>query len=287
MKKTASLLIIIFLMSAATPSAESAARDLLRDGHVLKGVEGQLIGSDSNDVWLFEFGSDVNDVDVVVPAGTRLEILPSSTLEKIIVDANDHTDRSYRLWARVTAYKDKNYMLPMYFVRIIKEKEPDSDTSLETGEEGTTAETTERQEPAISEPNDILPIPQEILDKLEARRAESPLRGRSTVDGNSIAGGGKLQNTDFVLVDRTGRLVEDEEGKLEFVLDAFGRNVSSGAGRFEILPCEALELVRRMMSSIPEEVRFKISGIITKYEGKNYLLLSKATRIYSHGNFAR
>jgi hypothetical protein len=40
-------------------------------------------------------------------------------------------------------------------------------------------------------------------------------------------------------------------------------------------------------AAIPEPVRFKIAGVVTKYKGEKYLLLQKATRIYGHGNFAR
>lgn len=70
-----------------------------------------------------------------------------------------------------------------------------------------------------------------------------------------------------------------------FVLDALGRNVRPVSLR--LLPCEALELAELAQSVIPEPVRFKIAGIVTKYKGEKYLLLQKATRIYSHGNFAR
>jgi len=38
---------------------------------------------------------------------------------------------------------------------------------------------------------------------------------------------------------------------------------------------------------VPEPVRFKIAGIKTAYKGEHYLLLQKATRVYSHENFDR
>ncbi len=262
---------------------------MLKDGYVLKGVSGKLIGPDVNEVWLFEFGFDVNDVNdakVIIPAGTRLELLPSTTLGKIILDANDHPDRDYRLWARVTEYRDNNFMFPVYFLRIVKEEKSETEDPNDTGEEGEIPQTTERLESDVNEPNDILDIPQEVLDMLEDRRTEAMRRGQTAVDSNSVAGG-KLTNTDSVLVDRTGRLAERQDGEIEFVLDAFGRNLSSDDGRFELLPCEALESARRQIISVPESVKFKVSGITTKYEGRRYLLLHKATRLYSYGNFGR
>ncbi|GAH07812.1 unnamed protein product, partial [marine sediment metagenome] len=70
-----------------------------------------------------------------------------------------------------------------------------------------------------------------------------------------------------------------------FIPDAFGRNVRPVSLR--LLPCEVLELAEQRQSIVPEPVRFKIAGIITKYKGKNYLLLQKAIRVYSHQNFDR
>jgi hypothetical protein len=90
---------------------------------------------------------------------------------------------------------------------------------------------------------------------------------------------------DSILADRTAFLVEQDDGQIVFVLDAFGRNVRPVSLR--LLPCEVLELAEQRQSALPEPVRFKIAGIVTKYKGKNYLLLQKATRVYSHQNFDR
>ena len=68
-------------------------------------------------------------------------------------------------------------------------------------------------------------------------------------------------------------------------LDALGRNVSGVSLR--LLPCETLELAELKRSIDFEPVRFRIAGILTKYESQDYLLLQKATQTYSHGNFGR
>lgn len=280
----------MFSTCAAALYARSASRDSLRDGYVLKGVSGRLIDSDVNQVSLFEFDVDVNDVNnanIIIPTGTEMELLPSSTLEKMILDVNDHPDRSYRLWARISEYEDKHYLFPVYFLRTVEEKKPVAEEPNKTGDEtGQTPETSVQGEPAVNEPNNILNIPQEVLDMLEARRTETAGRSQRPVDSNSVAAG-KLQNTDSVLIDRAGRLVKGEDGKLQFVPDALGLNVSSKEGRFELLPCEALEQAWNQLASAPDSIRFKVSGITTKYEDRRYLLLNKAARIYSYGNFGR
>jgi len=90
---------------------------------------------------------------------------------------------------------------------------------------------------------------------------------------------------DSILADRTAFLSKKDDGQLVFVLDALGRNVRPVS--LWLLPCEVLELAEYRQSAEPEPVRFKIAGIVTKYKGENYLLLQKATRIYSHQNFDR
>ena len=90
---------------------------------------------------------------------------------------------------------------------------------------------------------------------------------------------------DYILADRSAFLVKEEDGWLVFVLDALGRNTHPVSLR--LLPCEALEMAELIQSSIPQPVRFKIAGLVTKYKGEKYLLLHRATRVYNHGNFAR
>jgi hypothetical protein len=86
-------------------------------------------------------------------------------------------------------------------------------------------------------------------------------------------------------VDKTGFLVEQDDRRFVFLPDALGRNVQKLS--LYLLPCAVLELTELEQSAEPEKVRFKVAGIMTKYKGENYLLLEKAIRTYSHGNFGR
>ena len=80
-------------------------------------------------------------------------------------------------------------------------------------------------------------------------------------------------------------MFERDEGRFIFVPDALGRNVQKLS--LHLLPCEALELTELKIAAEPETLRFKIAGIMTKYKGDKYLLLERAKRTYSHGNFGR
>jgi len=299
------ILILVFLMSvvpaASGVGAETAAQALLRDGFVLRGIDGKLTRQDSPALikelepgrgprlnrygsgWFFELGSDVSDYRVRASAGTTLELLPSATLEKMAADVSE---RSVRLWGRVTRYKGENFIFPMYFVPLTKTAKPQSRTPKAPQKP---QRREDRQQPAISEPNDILEIPQEIIEKLKTRKADrlkiSPeTTAKKRPEGPKPAKRPEIKQ-DSILADRTALLVEQDDGRLAFVLDALGRNVQDVSLR--LLPCEALELTEARQSAAPEPVRFKIAGIRTGYKGKGYLLLQKATRVYSHENFDR
>jgi hypothetical protein len=135
-----------------------------------------------------------------------------------------------------------------------------------------------------------LAIPQEIIEKLKAGRIVRPEKlGRIPKAkkgvGDSVSAKKAELEKDSILADRTAFLSKQDDGQIVFVLDAFGRNVRPVSLR--LLPCEVLELTELRQSAVPEPVRFKIAGILTKYKGKNYLLPQKATRVYSHQNFDR
>ena len=293
MSKMTIFLILVFFMSVV-PSASGFDAEitrempLLRDGFVLNRVDGKLIGPDSNDIWLFELASDVNDYRTVIKAGTKLELLPSSTLERMTVDRKTHTTGAYRLWnSRVTKYKGRNYIFPSFFLPVTKAKKPpqkqDSQADAATGPEPA-------REIDVDDPNDVLAMPQEIVEKLRARREESRGINKQTRPFIPSPGGAPdaesyTQSPDSVFVDRTAFLVEQDDGRFVLVPDALGRNVQKLS--LHLLPCAALELTESKQAGEPEKMRLKIAGIVTKYKGKNYLLLEKATRTYSHGNFGR
>jgi hypothetical protein len=223
----------------------------------------------------------VNDYRTVIKAGTRLELLPSSALEKMTADKKMRTTADYRLWnSRVTKYRGRNFIFPSFFLPLCKAKKPPQKQNSSTD---TIPEPKPGRELAIDDPNDVLSMPQEIIEKLRLER--SALSVQRSAKNTEHSTQHAARSTNSVFVDRTALLVEQDEGRLIFVPDALGRNVQKLS--FHLLPCAALELAELKQAAEPDKVRFKIAGIMTKYKGKNYLLLEKAIRTYSHGNFGR
>jgi hypothetical protein len=304
--KPAIFIFVFFLVTVIAASgfgAETTRENLLWDGFVLMGVNGKIThaglpgkgeqGIDSNipfgrnpnlnsggNRWFYEFSDDVNDLRAKAPAGTKLELLPSATLEKLIADVNERSVNTYKLSGWVTKYKGRNFIFPNYFLPVstIIKQQPQADHKPE--EVIQSAPEKEAEQPAVSEPNDLLAIPKEIMERLKAGRTVRAPTTRRTPKTKKI-----VLEPDSILADRSAFLVKKKDGWLMFVLDALGRNVRPVS--FRLLPCEALQLAEFTQSAIPQPVRFKIAGLVTKYKGEKYLLLHRAARVYSHGNFAR
>lgn len=287
----------------------------LRDGFALTGIDGRLVIQDSNensressfDRWSFEFDSDVSDGKGLVKAGASLEILPSSVLERMIADANKDSNASpvrsktsetttipskqisngasYRLWGRVTQYKGNNFIFPTYFLPLAKVKQTELPTSQKSIQQ--------ESRPKINEPNDVLTIPKELIEKLPDRKKRIDHRTREqNSEKKGTESGDKRKSElkqDYILADKCGFIRESRQEtqktwrQVSFVPDAIGRTEPKTS--FRLLPCQALEQAQRNQSAAPEALRFKAAGIVTKFKGKDYLLLQRATRVYSHGNF--
>jgi len=295
-KKFKISLLALFISAVANTSgfsAEQKSQMLLRDGFVLTGVDGKSAIHDSNensressfDRWSFEFDSNVSDGRGLIKAGASLELLPSSVLERMIADANNNPDASYRLWGRVTRYRGKNFIFPTYFLPLAKIKKPKLSTSQQSQQQ--------ENQPKINEPNDVLTIPKELIEKLPDRKKRIDHRTREqNSDKNGTKPADKTKSElkqDFILADRSGfiresgRRAQDTWRKVSFVLDALGRKEAKTS--LLLLPCQALEQAQRRQSAAPEALRFKVAGIVTKFKGKKYLLLQRTTRLYGHGNF--
>lgn len=275
--------------------AEQKSQMLLRDGFVLTGVDGKLVPSESNEVspepdpgrWFFEFDSDFRNGKGLIKAGTRLELLPSSTLERLTADANKNPDVSYRLAGRVTRYRGENFIFPIYFLPIAKAKKPLISTPQKTLQQ--------EKQPTINEPNDVLTIPKELIEKLPDKTTRIDLRKREQDSGEPGIRTDDKRKTrpvqDSILADKygfihdAGQQTQSTWHQVSFVPDSLGRKESKTSLR--LLPCQALELAQHKQSAAPDPLRFKIAGIITRYKGEDYLLLQRATRVYSHGNFPR
>ncbi len=76
------------------------------------------------------------------------------------------------------------------------------------------------------------------------------------------------------LVDRIGRLTRGGEGKFsEFSFEADGRTL--GDPPVVILPNLKLMLMEDAVKNAARDLRFQVTGLVTEYRGRNYILLEK------------
>ena len=108
-------------------------------------------------------------------------------------------------------------------------------------------QSSQQDKTAANKSDDELQLPAHILEKLTAKKIIRPVQLRRGLDFEQ----------DHILADRTGFIVKQPDGSYVFVFDAL------------------------------EQIRFKVAGIVTKYKGSYYLLLRRARRVYSYGNFGR
>ena len=249
---------------------------LLPDDYVFAGVDGRLIQT-GVDKWAFEFESAANIGGAEIKAGQALEMLGSATLEKMIADAKERSDAEFRLWAKVTKFEGKNYLFAVYYLPLRKIDKP---TEEKKQNEVNTVTQALRQSSgqAINAPNDVVNIPENIVALLRQSEVLPTTEAQATRQE-------ELQlKQDTIFANKAGR-VAVKNGDYVFEADALGRGVEKFA--IKLLPCQKLEDAMVQVRSESNPVRFNVAGILTKYKGEQYLLLQKATRMYSYGNFGR
>jgi hypothetical protein len=233
----------------------------LRDGFVINGSNGMVKRVPDQDRWFFIPETEITDGRGTHLAEHPMELLPCSTLEKISAMGEGDKAVLMRLWARVVMYKNENFLYPVYFIP----------TSL-VDEAAPPAPDKKVQAVPVPEPNEPSIIPDNIRSLLKPKQVVNLSKVRTMLE---------VEN-DVVLANRTG-FITIQPGP-DFQPDGFGRNVEDLS--FHLLRCTGLEAVEsQLASSGPSHQRYKVAGIITRYKGQYYLLLQRATRTYTHGNF--
>jgi hypothetical protein len=249
-KTTAAVLVCV-----AATLGPAGTEGLLPEGFPVTGVDGRLVRPQDQQKWLFEFDEEVSagEGDTVASV-KRLEMLPSAALKKIVSVLKDHPDGRFRLWGRVCRYKGRNFIFPIYFLEV----EAPRKRAVEP--------------PAVNEPEDAVSLPKEITDRLQKR---------PVIRAGSLRKGLALEQ-DSTISDVRG-LIAERPGGAVFIPDGLGRNIE----RLELrlLPCQTLERALRRPEISLSRPSFTVAGLLTRYEGRNYLLLERATRTYSCGNF--
>jgi hypothetical protein len=256
---------LLIAASVFGTAPKSIPEVMVEEGAFIDGVEGLLKKQADGDLWLFIPDEPIVITDkITVPAGTPLEMLPCSVLEQMVTLANEEDQLHIELSALFTRYKRGHYLFSVFFMPI-----KDAAPTQEPASEAEDIEA-EKDEPKPEEPASI--IPTEILKQMKANKAPDLKKFQQIAE---VTG-------DIHLIGRAGFLSKTN-GSYSFSPDAFGRKIDSS--EFLLLPNGMLARAEIQMAREPGRERYNVSGLVTEYKGKTYMLLRRASRTYTNGNF--
>jgi hypothetical protein len=267
-----SILCVLFAVPAmmAEPAVKKKSTITLREGFLIDYVQG-VMSIDANGKWVFKADTKLFDGLKTLKAQSPVELLPSSTLEKITTGIDPKKlpvkNIHLRLQAAVTKYKDKNYLFATSYIPLSKGEKPTPVPAAEKEKEIPEQAEETKDDPILSDDVKEMLKPTWTPDLGQKKRRDEI----------------KVED-DFSLVGRTGFVIDKNKRKY-FRLDGLGRKIDRNA--YKILRCSSLEFVEKVKYRIPGRRRYSISGIITTYKGQKYLLPQRVARTYNHGNFAR
>lgn len=254
--------IVLNLLSFA-----QAANSIIEEGFLLDGVYGVVRKVENVDVWQFIPDTEIIAVKNRWPAESPLSLLPCSVLEQIAGLAGDDNEIQVRLWGLFTEYRRNNYLYSIYFLPIQADTEP---AVADPNVQDTQEDDSQTSRKAAAEDDTI--IPADILEQIRTNKAPDLQKFQQVA----------VVTGDVNLIGRTGYLMQKDQVKY-FQPNAFGQNVS--LHQYLLLPSKACEDAERQMRKTPGRQRYKVSGLVTGYKGRNYILLRRAVRTYTHGNF--
>lgn len=122
--------------------------------------------------------------------------------------------------------------------------------------------------PAEQAARPLMPLPQtELRDATSGRGAVAP-------NAPSLP----LLREGTFIVDRTGRLFRSAGGfGFEFIFESDGRTLRDPP--MIILPNSRLEMMEEAVRSSNRDLRFRVTGLVTEYRGRNGLLIERAVVI--------
>lgn len=223
----------------------------------------RLIRDEDDDRWyLMEFLDPL-------PAGfpTQMRVLPGRELEMLEAMVGQDAQLGFRVTGQTTSYRGKAYVLPL---SVAKDLPPPTPLKPEVVEQPTTSEATEPGPTSAEAPLDDTERIRESLTKNRPLRPEVPLP--SVPPPPPVVSPGVpppvAAPPGDILIDRTVRIVRRGEGQWSEA--RFEADNTLQEQPMPLLPCHLLERAEGM------EGKVRITGVIRRYKGREYLLLRKA-----------
>ena len=131
-----------------------------------------------------------------------------------------------------------------------------------------------RKKPAPEPDGPASILPDDVMEMLKPERTVNLAKRKEII---AVEG-------DKMLVDRIG-FVQLDGGQKDFSIDSVGLKAEDIS--YKLLPCQVLQRTETAITNSPLRQRYRIAGILTKYNNNYYLLHQRYVRSYNHQNFAR
>ncbi len=256
---------VILLLACMMLISPVWAKTVIDEGLIIKGIEGVVRKVEKVDVWNFIPDADITMPKGTLPAGKAISLLPCSVLEQISSLAGADNQVHVRLWAMFTEYGWNNYLFSVYFLPISEDADaqPEKPDASDGKKEDKAKAATDKEDSII---------PGDILTQIKSNKAPDLQKFQQIA---KVSG-------DMNLIGKAGHL--KKQGKIKyFQPDAFGYKIDNS--QYLLLPCKMLKHAERQMNKSPGRQRYNVSGLVTVYKNRRYILLRRTVRTYTNGNF--
>ena len=309
--------------------ADGLRKLLLPEGVQINGRAAKLVKLDKDDRWFLVFeprhpdeakettGSAGEPDDRQRSAGDPLaqpmEVLPGKQLTLMTQVCNNEVALSvtFRVWAEVVCYHNRNYVLPknIYTLALFGQDSAGTSTRAAPEESGSildralgTAEAPALDQGQLSrQSRKKIELPADLREALMAIPRTRVVRIPTVVDNGTSAQSsspesksttevGRVGDSSWreghMVVDRVGRLAYDgREQRWHFAFEADGMSLADPP--VVLHPCRLLEMLEEAQNRSTRPVKFRVSGQITRYHGISYMLLRKGLLVYDMGNLQK
>jgi hypothetical protein len=234
------------------------------------------------------------------PLAQPIEILPDKWLTAMqkVIGGNINFSIEFRIWGEIVVYGKRNFILPSYVATYsLFGHHPGGKTVEPTLHGPTTTAAAESGGPGGANPSQPEPMPDRLREMLMAMPRSTPLATAAEHSGTTISSipaamsasednGSTSRKDGDLIVDRVGRMNFDvNEQVWVFAFETDSQTVSEPP--VILHPCRLLEIMERTVQQSNRPQRFRISGQVTRYQGRSYLLPRKMLIVHDLGNLSK
>jgi len=314
-------LIILFqltILSGISLAAVSSIRDpnstavkvIFPEGYLISGRQAKLIRHPEEPRWFLIFSFSKSKISKSVPKksdpyATPIEVLPGKWLTAMTKVTTIHTDipvtsRVWRVWGEVTTYRQRNFIRP---TTVATESIFGNKKSIQNaGQKNAPNSNLNSQNQAKNKPQNLFPTKSDMPDKLRKQLMKLPpthvlnipkdtqkptLAKKNSVKLGSSGTAKAIWKDGHMVIDRLGRLIFDsEQQQYMFVFEADGSSLNEPP--VMVHPNSLLEVMQdKFLGTSVLPLKFRISGCVSKYKNRNYILLRKFLMVPEKGNLGK